>query len=147
MLSADSVASANLKSTIRRPTVGAAAPPFHPLHHAAAVGWQGKLYVVGGFVEGWTPTDDVHEYDPASDRWSRLAALPTPRGALAAAVLDGKIHAVSGVGWRGRNTPAHEVYDFAANRWAALAYVPTARDHLEFESLVAAIRRVVAHPK
>src|SRR5262245_19644698 len=29
MLSADSVASANLKSTIRRPTVGAAAPPFH----------------------------------------------------------------------------------------------------------------------
>src|SRR5262249_46892300 len=41
------------------------------LHHVAAVGWQGKLYVVGGFVEGWTPTDDVHEYDPASDRWSR----------------------------------------------------------------------------
>jgi N-acetylneuraminic acid mutarotase len=50
------------------------------LHHAAAVGWQNKLYVVGGFVEGWTPTDDVHEYDPASDRWRRLAALPTPRG-------------------------------------------------------------------
>ena len=39
----------------------------------------GKLYVVGGFVEGWTPTDDVHEYDPPSDRWQRLAALPTPR--------------------------------------------------------------------
>jgi N-acetylneuraminic acid mutarotase len=69
---------------------GAAIP--RALHHAAAVGWQGKLYVVGGFVEGWTPTDDVHEYDPASDRWRRLAALPTPRGALAAAVLDGKIH-------------------------------------------------------
>ena len=63
------------------------------LHHAAAVGWQEKLYVVGGFVEGWTPTDDVHEYDPASDRWKRLAALPTPRGALAAAVLGGKVHA------------------------------------------------------
>ena len=77
------------------------------LHHAAAVGWQEKLYAVGGFVEGWTPTDDVHEYDPASDRWKRLAALPTPRGALAAAVLGGKVHAVGGVGWRGRNTPTH----------------------------------------
>ena len=82
------------------------------------------------FVEGWTPTDEVHEYDPASDRWQGLAALPTPRGALAAAVLGGKIHAVGGTGWRGRNTAAHEVYDPAANRWTALAHVPTARDHL-----------------
>src|SRR5262249_56051434 len=55
------------------------------LHHAAAVGLNGKLYVMGGFVEGWTPTDEVHEYDPASDRWQRLVALPAARGALAAA--------------------------------------------------------------
>jgi N-acetylneuraminic acid mutarotase len=94
------------------------------------VGLNGKLYVIGGFVEGWTPTDEVHEYDPASDRWQRLAALPTTRGALAAAALDGKIHAVGGIGWCSRNTPAHEVYDPAANRWTGLAYVPKARDHL-----------------
>jgi hypothetical protein len=74
------------------------------------VGLKDKLYVIDGFVGGWTPTDDVHEYDPASDRWQQFAALPTLRGALAAAVLDRKIHAVGGVGWRGRNTPAHEVY-------------------------------------
>jgi N-acetylneuraminic acid mutarotase len=104
------------------------------LHHAGAVGLNGKLYV-GGFVEGWTPTDEVHEYDPASDRWQRLAALPTARGALAAAVLDGKIYAVGGIGWRGRNTAAHEVYDPAANRWTALSYVPTARDHLAVAAL------------
>jgi hypothetical protein len=72
-------------------------------------GLKRQPYVVGGFVEGWTPTDEVREYDPTSDRWQRLAALPTPRGALAAAVL--KIHAVGGIGWRSRNTPAHEVYD------------------------------------
>jgi len=69
------------------------------------VGLNGKLSVIGGFVEGWTPTDEVHEYDPASDRWQRLTVLPTPRGALAAAVLDGKIHAVGGIGLQGRNTP------------------------------------------
>src|SRR5436309_11256301 len=56
---------------------GAAIP--RALHHAAAVGLNGKLYVIGGFVEGWMPTDEVHEYDPASDRWQRLAALPTTR--------------------------------------------------------------------
>jgi hypothetical protein len=32
------------------------------LHRAAAVGLNGKLYVIGGFVEGWMPTDEVHEY-------------------------------------------------------------------------------------
>jgi hypothetical protein len=74
----------------------------------------GKLYVIGGFVEGWTPTDEVQEYDPAIGRWRALPALPTPRGALAAAVLDGRIHAIGGIGWPGRNTPAHEVYDPAA---------------------------------
>jgi len=67
---------------------GASIP--RPLHHAAAVGLKDRLYVVGGFVEGWTPTDDVLEYDLSSDRWRRLAALPTVRGALGAAVLDGK---------------------------------------------------------
>jgi hypothetical protein len=46
------------------------------LHHAAAVGLNDKPYVVGGFVEGWTPTDDVHEYDPASDRWHGSPPCP-----------------------------------------------------------------------
>src|SRR5919107_1214454 len=56
--------------------------PFpHPLHHAATVGWNGKLYVLGGYVEGWTPTKAVHEYDPASDRWRELGPMPTARGA------------------------------------------------------------------
>ena len=39
------------------------------LHHAASAGLDGKLYVIGGYVNGWTPTNEVHQYDPASDRW------------------------------------------------------------------------------
>jgi N-acetylneuraminic acid mutarotase len=66
---------------------------------------------VGGFVEGWTPTDEVHEYDPASGRWQRLAPLPTVRGALAAAVLDGKIYAVGGIAnWRTNLSPTPSIY-------------------------------------
>ena len=105
------------------------------VHHAAAVGWQGKLYVLGGYVDGWTPTDAVHEYDPAADRWRALAPMPTPRGALAVAVLDGRIHAVSGAGEGRRNLAAHEAYDPVANRWTALAPVPTPRDHLALAAL------------
>src|SRR5687768_4695469 len=50
----------------------------HPVHHAAAVGWQGKLYVFGGYVDGWQPS--AKAYDPAQDRWRALPDLPTPRG-------------------------------------------------------------------
>jgi hypothetical protein len=31
------------------------------LHHAAAVGLNDKLYVISGFVEGWTPTEASHQ--------------------------------------------------------------------------------------
>ena len=62
----------------------------------------GKLYVVGGYVHDWAPTNAVYEYDPADDRWRERAPMPTPRGALAAAVIDGRIHAVGGVGGAGR---------------------------------------------
>src|SRR5262245_12387239 len=74
---------------------GAAIP--RALHHAAAVGWQDKLYVVGGFVEGWTPTDDVHEvrrttagggsrlYPLRAARWRPLCSMArsTPSAASA----------------------------------------------------------------
>src|SRR2546428_4310724 len=69
----------------------------HAVHHAAAVGLNGKLYVVGGYVQGWMPSDAAFEYDPASGAWRGLAVMPTPRGALAAAVLDGGGFAVSRV--------------------------------------------------
>jgi N-acetylneuraminic acid mutarotase len=107
---------------------GAAIP--RAVHHAAAVGLNGRIYLIGGYVDGWMPTDEVHEYDAVADSWRARARMPTPRGALAAAVIDGKIHAVSGTSWRDRNTSAHEVYDPDANRWTALAAIPTPRDHL-----------------
>jgi Kelch motif len=71
------------------------------------VGLNDKLYVIGGFVEGWTPTDDVHEYDPASDRWQRLAALPTPRGAACSPLRlapKGLPEAPIGIGGRGTSS-------------------------------------------
>jgi hypothetical protein len=44
----------------------------HGVHHAAATGLGGKLYVLGGYVDGWTPGAEVHIYDPASEGWQRL---------------------------------------------------------------------------
>jgi N-acetylneuraminic acid mutarotase len=107
------------------------APLPAPTHHAAAAVVGGRLYVVGGYTGGrisWAPSQTLYEYDPGRDSWATRAAMPSPRGGLAAAELNGRLHAVGGSGER--LTPAHEVYDPATGRWSAANALPTARDHL-----------------
>jgi N-acetylneuraminic acid mutarotase len=102
-----------------------------PVHHAAAAVVGNRLFVIGGYTGGrvrWTPLDTVYELNPNRETWEARAPMPTPRGALAVAVLDGRVHALGGSGERVSN--AHEVYDPVANRWTRRNAMPTARDHL-----------------
>lgn len=85
-----------------------------------------RIYVVGG-ASGGRLAVDTFEYDPASDRWSTRAQIPTPRDHLAAAWLGG----VCAVGGRelsmARNLGALECYDPATNSWRRLPSAPTPR--------------------
>jgi N-acetylneuraminic acid mutarotase len=62
----------------------------------------GRIYAIGGTrsisLSGTTPMPTVEVYDTATDRWSRKADMPTPRYALAVAVVNGKIYAIGGQG-------------------------------------------------
>jgi N-acetylneuraminic acid mutarotase len=102
------------------------------LHHAGIGVANDRIYVIGGFEHSflsiWSPLNTVYEYDSGADRWMVRKPMPTPRGALAVAVLDGKLHAVGGY-TRDGNTGAHEVYDPATDTWSSRAPMPTARDH------------------
>jgi N-acetylneuraminic acid mutarotase len=71
----------------------------------------------------------VEAYDPAIDRWTRKAPMPSRRGGLASAVFDGRIHAFGGEG-RAAVFAAHAVYDPAADHWTTSAPLPTARHGL-----------------
>ena len=51
------------------------APFPRSLHHAAAVGLDGKLWVVGGYIDGWTAADTTYEYDPATGHWRTRASM------------------------------------------------------------------------
>ncbi|HEU4371691.1 MAG TPA: kelch repeat-containing protein [Methylomirabilota bacterium] len=102
-----------------------------PIHHPAAAVVGDRLFVIGGYTGGrvrWTALDSVYEFVPSRETWEPRAPMPTPRGALAVAVLNGRAHALGGGGESVSN--AHEVYDPATNRWARLNAMPTARDHL-----------------
>jgi len=107
---------------------GAAFP--HPVHHAMALGYKGRVYVFGGYIMGWIATSESWAYDPKENAWTALAAMPTARAAGGVAVIEGKIHLVGGSGSGRINTSAHDVYDPAHNTWSSAARLPTPRDHL-----------------
>jgi N-acetylneuraminic acid mutarotase len=83
----------------------------------AALGADGRIYVVGGAVSYSSPRaeDDVFVYDPASDRWSRGPRLRTARYHHAVTVTpDGRIYAIGGLGRDGKSLTSVEVLDTAA---------------------------------
>jgi hypothetical protein len=61
----------------------------------------GKLYVLGGFIDGMTgPVVRSDVYDPAANKWTQIADLPTRLTHAATAVDGTKIYLVGGwVGW------------------------------------------------
>jgi N-acetylneuraminic acid mutarotase len=107
-------------------------------HHAVAeVG--NKIYVIGGrigaaFITGGSNNIDLVEvYDPATDLWTALEKMPTPRSAIGAGVYKGKIVIPGGEYQDRRELTAFrsvEFYDPTVNRWQLLPPMPHARHGL-----------------
>jgi hypothetical protein len=88
------------------------------------VALDGRLYLVGGVVDGGLASD-TQVYDPAADRWSSAPGLPTSREHLGAAATGGRVYVVGGRrGGIGNNLAAAEAFDPAAGRWTAVAPMP-----------------------
>ena len=94
----------------------------------------GRMHVVGG-ADG-DPLD-VHEaYDPSTDRWTRLAPLPTARDHLAAVGFQERLWAIGGrSSFMGTQYPNVEIYDPAADRWVAGPPLPEGRGGLAAAAL------------
>ena len=65
---------------------------------AAAATTPGRVYTMGGFVEGGsTPIDSMVSIDTATGQWRTETPMPTPRALLSAVyVPGGKIYAMGG---------------------------------------------------
>ena len=101
-----------------------------PIDHTAVVTYEGKLYIVGGFLEDKTPTDRLMIYDPAVDEWTEGASLPSARGALSAEVVDGNIYAISGVNSTHDPVTTNEVYNIENNTWTAVEPLNKPKHHV-----------------
>jgi N-acetylneuraminic acid mutarotase len=114
---------------------------------AVAVAAGGKIYVMGGAgnypaKEGQAlDPNTAHRvfdlnqaYDPATNSWTTMQTLPTPRSAMFAGVVGGKIYLIGGrvasaFAATGSATDIVEEYDPATNHWGFLKdRMPTPRD-------------------
>jgi Kelch motif len=98
---------------------------------AGAAVLDGKLYVVGGVVDG-NRQRTLEAYDLRTGRWSRLAPMRVGRDHLGVAVLGGRIYALGGRQADERPLTVFERYDPEADRWERLAAIPEATSGFGF---------------
>lgn len=117
-------------------TEGAEIPESRRRGAAGAVAHQGKIYVVGGIVDGhWEGTQAwFDEFDPKSSQWRTLPDMPNSRDHFQVGVVGGKLVAAAG-----RHSSAKtgetfklsvgptDVYDFKSGKWSTAAAIPTER--------------------
>lgn len=97
---------------------------------AAAVG--GKFYAIGGQTdeeENQSPKSTVYSYDPASDRWTQVASLPSARSHTTQATFahNGRIIVIGGQNGFGVTQTSVFAYDPSANRWSQIGTLPFGR--------------------
>ena len=104
-----------------------------PMHHAVVGVVGGKLYMIGGEIDGAGSGKpavflaDVLMHDPAIGGWVKRAPMPIARSSGGAAVVNGKIYVAGGMPPTGS---AFQVYDPAKDTWEQLPDLPTPRNHL-----------------
>jgi non-specific serine/threonine protein kinase len=108
--------------------------PF-PVHHAMLVAYQGKIWLIGGFLTSPTnleaaASNKVLYLDPAKNHWVTAAPLHHARAAGAAVVVGNKIVVFGGRtgGKVEQEVPQTEVFD--GKSWHEAPAIPFPGDHL-----------------
>ncbi|MDB5326246.1 MAG: Kelch repeat type 1-containing protein, partial [Phycisphaerales bacterium] len=91
-----------------------------------------KIYVIGGQLNidaNATFLKTAYSYDPATNKWTRLADLPSPRSHLSpnTFALNGKIYSFGGENIFNHELNLSLVYDPATNKFAQLTPLPALR--------------------
>lgn len=122
------------------PDAGPLAPmPTPRAYTGAALGPDGRIYVVGGVGDGGYFVATAEAYDPAANQWTELAPMPSPTSNMGATFgPDGLLYAVGGlVGISvGCGTPGPyyessqvEAYDPATDQWVSKPSMANARNY------------------
>jgi hypothetical protein len=96
-----------------------AAPVPESVDNAAAVAYQGYIYIAGGRVENKV-TNKAWRYDPVSDTWDEMRSMPVPRHGATMQALNGKLYLIGGASSHGNDEVSIEVFDIAHGTWSLI---------------------------
>jgi N-acetylneuraminic acid mutarotase len=104
------------------------------------VNLNGKIYVTGGQTgndDGLTTADTAYVYDPATDAWTQVAAMPRAVSHISSStfVMGGRIIVAGGETAHNAATSTVFAYDPATDQWTSLTSLPAPR----FSGVAAAI--------
>jgi len=102
---------------------------------SAVLGVDGKIYAIGGQLDMIGSITVTEAYDPATNEWTTLSPMPTPRlYAASARGGDDRIYVMGGIedlpgspGPNHRVTEAVEAYDPVTDTWSRAAPMPLPR--------------------
>lgn len=99
-----------------------------PRQEVAAAVLGGRVYVAGGLGSDTSALASVERFDPATNRWTRVADLPVTLHHFGMAALGGKLYAIGGY-TRSFSTHSSLVftYDPSFDRWSTVAPLPRRR--------------------
>ena len=104
----------------------------NPRNHLSGIAYGGKVYAIGGHhqqeAEAVTQRE-VDRYDPATNKWTRVADTQTLRSQTPAAtfVYRNRIVLVGGADRTQHSTTVISAYDPGRNRWETIGNLPAAR--------------------
>ena len=100
----------------------AVAPMLTPRLSFGAVAAAGKIFVFGGaqrmVMDRGDCADRCEAYDPATQKWSRRAAIPVPMEGPTVVAVGGKVYLLGGQKTPpGSTSDALQIYDVATDTW------------------------------
>ena len=86
----------------------------------AVAAYNGKVYIIGGFIAGFVPQSQVREYDPVANTYTTKASAPATGGNMAGAEYNGEIFVFGG------SVAVSQAYNPTTDTWRTLAPFPRA---------------------
>jgi hypothetical protein len=103
------------------------APMPAPRALAGAAALNGKIYVMGGTIDGdQNNYDRLDIYDPVSNSWSAGSDMPSEKFSLSAQAVNGRIYAIGGADGPGAINDV-VAYHPASNSWTTVSPMLTRR--------------------